>query len=719
MKDAARRRVVLWFAVIFLVICRVVTAGWIALEDRVPHCIGDATRQLDVALLRVDAVADGRSRVHARVVDDREPGCVDLTGRQLRLNWYYPPSLAVGEVWRIAAVVRSPWGYQNPGGFDYERWLMGEGLAGTGYVRQGRLVRASHPRLVDRYRAWVAELLAPLQHRGYLQALATGQSNLITEQEWITLRRTGTVHLMVISGLHVGLIAVFGYYFGLVVARCVPGMTLWVTAGYCAATTSILCALSYTWMSGLQVAAVRACVMTTCGTIVIALGRPVPVHGWLLAAAVCVLAIYPQSILDQGFWLSFGAVLVLVIGLANRFPRSGRAASLIQAQYLMLLGMTPLVAIVVGEISTIAGPANLIAVPLVSLVVVPLVMLGVVGSAMDVDLGLFAWSGADATLSLLLHVLRFLGAFDTQVVDAESWLGAASLLGVGLLLVAPNRRAAMCVVPMWASWMIVSIASVEPGEVRVTALDVGQGSAALIDTASHRLLFDAGARFPSGFDLGDAVVVPAIAVTGTRRLDKLVVSHGDSDHAGGVLAVSARVPTGELVAPSGDLASVRCERGQRWLWDGVRFEFLHPSANRGSPSDRAENNASCVLLVTAGDRHVLLTGDIERLVEVGLLSHLPSPIDVVFAPHHGSATSSSPRFVAATRPSVVIVSAGFRNRYGHPHPDVVARYVAVGASVWVTGRDGALVWESQRPLDVKAWRHTRDAWWVNRPPPGP
>ncbi len=714
-----RRRRVLWCFVVVVVACRVFAAAWYALEDRVPHCVGDAARQLVVELLRVDAVDASRARLHARVVDDRVPDCVNLAGKRLRLNWYYPPGLAVGDEWQVTAVVRSPWGYQNPGGFDYERWLMSEGLNGTGYVREGRLIRSAPPRLVDRYRTWVVEQLGQLQHRGYLLALATGQSDLMTDQDWNTLRRTGTVHLLVISGLHVGLVAVFGYTLGLVVARLVPGMGLWMTATHVAAATSILCATSFTWMSGMQVPAVRACLMAACAAIVLTLGRTVPAHGWWLAAVACVLGVYPLSIFDQGFWLSFGAVLVLIVGLANRVPRPGRAAGLIRAQSLMLLGMTPLVAVVVGEISTIAGPANLVAVPLLSIVVVPFVLLGLVASTVDFELGLLAWRAADAMLSLLFNYLALLESFDTRAVDGGTWLGAASVLGIAMLLAAPDWRAVVSVVPLWATWMIIDLTSVPPGEVRVTALDVGQGSAALIDTTSHRLLFDAGARFPSGFDLGAAVVVPAIGVTGFNRLDKLVVSHGDNDHAGGAQAVSARVPTLEFITTGTNAASVPCVKGQRWVWDGVRFEFLHPKLRRGNAGERADNDSSCVLLVTAGKRHVLLTGDIGRLVEIGLAAELPSPITVLFAPHHGSATSSSRRFVTATEPRVVIVSAGFKNRYGHPRPDVVARYLAVGAEIWITGRDGALIWESQHPLNVKAWRHTRRAWWVNRPPHDP
>ena len=690
-----------------------------ALQRRVPHCVAEQTRDLVVAVKSADWPAEQgaarRVRLAVEVLDDTTPYCIDITGRRLRLNWHSPPAIEVGERWRVAAEVRVPWGYQNPGGFDYERWLMANGLHGTGYIRDGRRLAGADPSLLEQVHRQVAQRVAPLRNAGHLLALATGNARWLTDDNWLLLRRTGTVHLLVISGLHVGLIAVFGFAAGLAIARLVPGLLAWLPSGLVAAAVSLGMVAGFVWLSGAGVPAVRAGVTSVFAVLAFVAGRAVPPWRWLALAAITVVCLNPLAVLTRGFWLSFGAVCLLVGGFANRAPRHGWLLGLVRAQAIMVLGMTPLVALTGGETAPAAGLANLYAVPWVSFLVVPLVLLSLLTSVFVPPLSAFCWLGADAALSALLGYLHWLDGPGVHRLPINLGQGLACLFALACLFCSWNWRAVLACLPLYAVGFAVLDERPPFGEVRVISLDVGQGSAVVIDTRRHRLLFDAGARFPSGFDLGEAVVLPAIAATGQGRLDRMIVSHGDLDHAGGAPALLAGIPVDSLMANVPELDGTACHRGDGWVWDGVRFQILHPpraSSQRG-------NNGSCVLQVTAQGGRLLLTGDIERQVERRLLAEGLAPMDLLFAPHHGSNTSSSRRFIAALRPRLVVAMAGFGNHYGHPHPAVVRRYEELDAEVWITGRDGALTWWSNRPGQIRALRQERRsawAWWINQPP---
>ncbi len=694
-------------------------AGQQALQQRLPHCAAEQTRGLVVAVKAADWPAGQgareRVRLEVEVVDDLAPHCVDLAGRRLRLNWHFPPVVQAGELWRLRAEVRVPWGYQNPGGFDYERWLMANGLHGIGYIRAGRRLANSGAPLLERAHRQVAQWVGPLRNRGHLLALASGDGRWLTDDDWLLLRRTGTVHLLVISGLHVGLVAVIGFVAGLGIARLAPPMLAWLPSGSLAAVVSLGMVAGFVWLSGGGVPAVRAGIMSIFGVLAFVAGRAVPPGRWLALAAIAVLCAYPLAVLTHGFWLSFGAVCLLVAGFANRVPRPGWLPGLLRAQAIMVLGMTPLVAMTTGEAAPVAGLANLYAVPWVSFLVVPLVLLSLLTSILVPPLAALCWSGADAALSALLGYLHWLDGPAAYPLPIDLPQGIASLLALACLFCTWHWRAVLACLPLYAVGLAVLDERPPPGEVRVQSLDVGQGSAVLVDTRRHRLLFDAGARFASGFDLGAAVVVPAIAATGPRVLDRLILSHGDLDHAGGVRAVMASMPVHALVTNVPEFGGIPCHRGDSWHWDGVRFAILHPPRL----SSLGGNDGSCVLLVAARGGRLLLTGDIEAHAEQLLLARGLEPVDLLFAPHHGSNTSSIRRFIDALRPRLVVAMAGFGNRYGHPHPAVVRRYRERQAEVWITGRDGALTWRSTRPGHIEALRHERRsrwAWWINRPP---
>ena len=716
-------RIMVWLALAALAAASLLSALRTALAERVPHCAAEHSRELLISLVAVEPDAAGeaegqprRLRLLADVLEQAAPSC-PLQGRRLRLNWYFAPQLQAGETWRVVANIRAPWGYQNPGGFDYERWLMGRGIHGVGYIRSGEREGAAPADLRRRLRALVADRVAPYARGAYLRALATGDSQGLTDADWSLLRRTGTVHLLVVSGLHVGLVATLGYMLGLAGVRLAPWLLLWAPAGLLAAGCSVLGILFFVWLCGAEAPALRAGVMGVLGALALAGGRRAPAASWLALAALAILAFSPLAVLSQGFWLSFGAVAALLAGFAHLRPRSGWFAGLLRAQLLMLFAMTPLTAVVVGEIAPVAGLSNLFAVPWLSLVVVPLVMLSLAASLLGAPVDWLGWALADWSLAALLAGLEALDGGSPHLAPTALWQGVLALAAFGYALAAPSWRVRLACLPLWAAGLLVLHDRPGWGEFEVRALDVGQGSALLVDTRRHRLLFDAGMKFPSGFDVGEAVVLPALAATGPVRLHRLIVSHGDMDHAGGVPAVLAGAPTASVLADLPGVPGKPCARGQRWVWDGVAFDILHPPPGRAAVG----NDASCVLQVAAGDQRALFTGDISRRAEALLVDQGLAAARLLIAPHHGSRTSSSRRFLEAVNPSLVFVSAGWRNRYGHPHEAVMRRYRLLGAQVWITGVDGALFWSSARPQAVRALRRERlDGWkwWVNAPPAG-
>ena len=717
-------RIMVWLALAALAAAALLDMRQTALAERVPHCAAEHSRELLVSVVAVDVAAatatdtePPRLRLLADVLEDEALRC-RLQDRRLRLNWYFAPSLEVGEVWRVVASVRAPWGHQNPGGFDYERWLMSQGIDGVGYVRSGELERAALDRLSRRQqlRTRIAERVAPYARGAQLRALATGDSQGLTDADWSLLRRTGTVHLLVVSGLHVGLVAMLGYLLGLGAARLAPWLLLWMPAGWLAAGLSLAAILAFIWLCGAEAPALRAGTMGTLGLLALAGGRRAPPASWLALAALAVVGLSPLSVLSQGFWLSFGAVAALVAGFAHLAPRPGWLAGLVRAQLLMLFAMTPLTAVVVGEIAPVAGLSNLFAVPWLSFVVVPLVMLGLVAVLLGLPLDWLAWTLADWSLAVLLGGLETLAGGAPHLAPTALWQGIFSLAAGACALAAPNWRSRLAGLPLWAAGLLVLQDRPDWGEFQVLALDVGQGSALVVDTRRHRLLFDAGMKFPSGFDLGEVVVLPALAATGRRHLDRLIVSHNDLDHAGGVPAVLAGAPVASVLGDLPDGSGEPCGRGQRWTWDGVAFAILHPPSGHAASG----NDSSCVLQVTAGEERALFTGDISRRAEGLLVDQGLGSASLLVAPHHGSGTSSSRRFVEAVNPSAVFVTAGWRNRYGHPHAAVLRRYRLLGARVWITGADGALFWSSAEPEAVRALRRQRLGgwrWWVNQPPP--
>ena len=631
----------------------------------------------------------------ARVVDARTGAVVEPPG-DLRLVWFgRPPRLVPGERWRLRVRLRRPAGLFNPGGFRYEDWLHRHRYAGTGYVRGGghRLApaRGHHAdrlrlHLRERLRAALAREGTPLA--GPLTALALGDRSAMTPEQWAVLRATGTGHLMAISGLHVGLVA------GMALAACaglwrrVPWLARRWPARLPASLAGLAAGAGYAALAGFSVPTRRALVMLAVGLAVLATGRGRSAAHALGLALLAVLLLDPRAVLDPGLWLSFGAVALILLAAAPR-PAPPRAVALVRVQWALALGLAPLTLAGFQQASLAGLGVNLVAIPWTGLAVVPPLLAGTLALGLGLPGGTALAGLAAAALETLWRLLEWAAA-----LPGAQWLAPAPpLVAVALAVAAGVFALLPRALPGRALWPLLLLPLLAfrpprppPGEAWITALDVGQGLAAVVRTHAHALLYDTGARMGQ-LDTGAAAVVPFLRRAGVGALDVLVLSHGDLDHRGGLTAVRAALPVRRLLtgAPARVPEGEPCRAGTAWTWDGVRFEILHPRRPRRG------NDGSCVLRVSAGGTVALLPGDLEARGERLLLAAGGDlRADLLLSPHHGSAGASTPPFVRAVRPRWVVHAAGRRNRYRFPRPATVARYGALGARQLVTGTTGAV-----------------------------
>ncbi len=665
-------------------------ALWMWAAFHPPACLETADHHLVVQLLAVKTGGSGVSLLDAKILDVLTPNCHMLRAERIRLSWYFPDEgVQAGDILRAEVRLRKPWGAKNPGGFDYGLWLLGQGYRASGYLR------AVHASNVER-RALRPKLRIPATRYVYgslLNALALGVRDGVSDQSWALFRETGTIHLMVVSGLHVGVFAGFIYLLAGFAFRLLTTLPPPWHAHNAASMMSLLGVALLVYQTGMQAPVLRAALMV--GVVIVLLMCARTAQWWrviLLVALVCVVLL-PRMVLQQGFWLSYAAVAVLLFFFGQRYPRQTWVRGFVSCQAVLLVGLTPWLGVTAGEVPLISPIANLLVVPLMSLLTIPLAMAGALLLNIVPALGHLLLSIADISLAPVMYLLESLR---DQLGSSGYFAARAALQGMlaGIVLMLPVSWKLRGVALLISLSLFLSKPVLLPhGEFRVTVLDVGQGSAALVDTARHRLVVDTGPAFRSGFDTGASVVIPALRSTGPDRLDRILISHADNDHAGGAAAVAARYPTARLIG-----LGAACPDGLRWQWEGVDFAVL------SDRTARTRNDASCTLLVSNPRRSVYFSGDIGQRVERRLLPRLPSGVDLLLAPHHGSTTSSSPRFVHHLCPRMVVYPAGRLNRFGHPRPEVVARYQRIGAVAATTGLDGAVMWRSDRPARLQTWR---------------
>lgn len=659
---------------------------------------------------------------------------------QLSLGWYgafggddpqrQPQDVRAGERWQLTARLKAPHGTLNPHGFDYELWLWEQGLQATGYVRAGpknaqpqRLSSGwSHP--VERARQSVRDAIyARVQDgkaAGLLAALVVGDQNAIDRADWDVFRATGVAHLMSISGLH---ITMFAWAAGLAVGwlwRRSAALCLAWPAQHAALVGGVVLATAYSVFSGWGVPAQRTILMLATVGLLRLSGRRWPwPQVWLLACAV-VVTVDPWALLQAGFWLSFVAVGVLFASDAGGHDAmgsrsQGRVTAYLREQGVVTLALLPLSVLLFGQISVVSLLANAFAIPWVTLVVTPLAMGGVLVAPLW-DLAAIAVQG----LGVLLQLLAAVPWATVSTAAPPLWAAGAGLLGGVLLVLRLPPSIRLLGVPLLLPVLLWQAPRPPAGEFELLAADIGQGNAVIVRTTTHTLVYDSGPRYSRDSDAGHRVLVPLLRALG-ERVDMLMLSHRDLDHTGGAAAVLATQPGAALVSSIEDDHALqalrkakRCSAGQRWEWDGVAFEVLHPqAADYDAP---AKSNAmSCVLRISNERQSALLVGDIEQPQEARLLANgAPLRADILLVPHHGSKTSSSTAFLQAVQPRIAIVQAGYRNRFGHPALPVLARYAEQGIEVVRSPQCGAAWWRSLQPAGLQCQRALAFRYWNHR-----
>ena len=641
---------------------------------------------------------------------------------KIQLNVRDFQRLQVGDEWGWLVRLKRPHGTQNPGGFDYEGYLFRERIRATGYVRPNAAAQLissdvfSYP--LGRFRQYVGDgiqrALRDNAFSGVITAFANGDEGGVQDAQWDILQRTGTTHLIAISGMNIGLIAGIAFFF----TRWLwawPGVTvLRLPAQKAAALAAMGAALFYAALAGFAIPTQRALIMLAVVMGAILLQRSARPSQLLATALLLVLVYDPLAVMSAGFWLSFASVAVILLAIHGRL-RESKWSQWGRMQWVVAMGLLPMM-LALFQQTSLSGPlANMLAIPAIELAVIPLTLLGIFTLLiLPQAVAALLFQFAAWIMSKLWIALEYFAAMEhTQWTQHAPlyWTLVCALFGL-LLLLAPRGLPARWVGGVWLlPMLLIRPAGPTPGEVWFTLLDVGQGLAAVVRTQQHVLVFDTGARLSTRFDMGRAAVIPYLRASGVQTLDMLIVSHKDNDHIGGAPSLLGAFPAKHVLSsvPERLPQAAHCLAGQRWTWDGVDFAILNPAneAARG-------NNASCVLSVTNAYGRILLTGDIESAAEKALINRWGDKLGakILIAPHHGSKTSSSTEFLQAVHPDLVLIPVGYRNRYRHPHPTVTQRYKEQGIASLASPQQGAITVELRaNGMDVSGYRQTHQRYW--------
>lgn len=697
--------------------------------------------------------------------------------KKLRLSWYYGNKVKAAEKWQLEVRLKPPHGFINPGGFDYEAWLYQQAIDATGYVRKSdlnRRLQIAPVWSINRFRQIISEQIdavaanqmagtlkeTPSLSSALIKALAIGDKSSISTSQWLVLTNTGISHLMAISGLHIGLAALFAY---MLIRYSLPVYIMKrLPAQHVALFVSMVIAFHYALLAGLSIPTQRAIIMLFSLSMLTLIRRNTRPVDSLGLALLLVLLIDPNAVLSAGFWFSFSAVAVIYISVMTAYRQSEIQHSLliklgrilkqwIRLQLMISVILLPLSLYMFQQVSLISPVVNLILIPYVSFLVVPLILIAIVSSFLSQVVAEILFNLASRLLDVIWPVLSYLserpyaiwvrGDFD--IVDLVLVSTAILLTFFGseisrFILVRLNQaensknRSVYWSIRLLAGLLFLPLiftkkSVLSPGEYQLTVLDVGQGSAAVIQTQNHTMIFDSGAKFSDKMDAGSSVIIPYLRSQGIKRLDQLVISHGDNDHIGGAQALLNYYKETDLVgqdidelvlANKSDNNKQNCFAGLQWLWDEVNFEFISPEKKTlPSIQSPSRNNGSCVLRVSSQYGSVLFTGDIEKKVENRLLNKYGSQLatDILMVPHHGSNTSSSHAFINVIDPKYSLISVGYKNKYKLPGKRAMARLKTLNSELIQTDKNGAItikllsdegiVIERYRDIFRKYWHH--------------
>jgi competence protein ComEC len=648
-----------------------------------------------------------------------------------------------GERWQLTVRLQRPHGNANPEGFDYEVWLLEQGIRATGYVRPDRGNRRldafvpGFGNAVERCRALLRErilkALAGREYAGVIVALVIGDQRGIGQSDWAVFNRTGISHLISISGLHITMVAGLAALAVSALWRrsffTRAQLPLLLPAQKAAALAGAGTALLYVLLAGFGIPAQRTLYMLSVVAAALWFGRLTSVSHVLCAALGVVVLLDPWAMLWPGFWLSFGAVAMILYASTGRIgpPPAGLGGALrlaARTQYAVTLGLAPLTMLLFSQVSLVSPVANAVAIPLVSFVVTPLAL---AGSLLPAPLSGLLLNVACFVVEQLARLLGWMAALPLAAWTAPAppaWLFLLALCGTLWMLAPRGWPQRWTGIAAWLPLLTQLPAHPPRGQFAVTAFDVGQGMALLVETSGHRLLYDTGPLYSPDSNGGNRVIAPYLKARGIAALDGMIVTHSDTDHSGGALAVMQALPVGWVSSslwPGNPIVRaaqthIRCAAGQHWRWDGVDFEMLQPTAASYHDGSLKPNARGCTLRIAGHGRAMLLAADIEAAQEAQLVLGARDKLraDVLLAPHHGSGTSSTPGFLLAVQPALAVFQVGYRNRYHHPKQQVYERYAALGIRRLRTDESGAIVLAFGDQVAAREYRREHARYWYGR-----
>lgn len=647
---------------------------WIA-DRGMPEQLVIAKALLQGRVTSIPAISPGKAQFQFAATSlDNKP--VQVT---LLLSCYQRcPIFKLGQVWQLQAKLRKPANLGNPGSFDYVSSLDARHIHWTGYIKlkplpPELLEQRTHPERLLTLRNKLADSMAQLMPKGHvlgiLQALTLGITFNVDKQQWDLFRRTGTTHLMVISGSHIGLVAGLTYWLIKWLWSRASRLCLYWPAIQVASIVAFCMSLAYALLAGFAAPTQRA--LVACFFLFLShfLSQRFTVWQAWRYALLAVLLFEPHAVLMPGFYLSFIAVAILIL-VTQRFPFKG-VKQVFCLQLACLLGLMPLTLYWFSYGAVNGMAANLLAIPWIEFVIVPLALVTMLVTqwlALPVLVMPVYWATEG-----LLYYLRWIDSFAWLNLDfsfTQLLSPLALMAAMGLLLLLPLRTILPAALVLGLAGLFPAYPRVKEGDAWIDVLDVGQGLAVVVNTARHTLVYDTGVKFYKGGDMGKLAIIPYLNTLGITKLDKVIISHPDLDHRGGLPSLQANYPIGELVVDQVAFykQGTTCHHYPAWQWDGVFFRFFTVVK-----AFKDKNNTSCVLQVSNKKGKVLLTGDIEKAGEEDLLGTYGKQLrsTVLVVPHHGSKTSSSAAFIQQVSPQYAIISAGFDNRYHFPHQQTI------------------------------------------------
>lgn len=650
--------------------------------------------------------------------------------------------LKIGDNWQFKTKLRTLHGLANPGGVDAEKLYFQENIQAVGQIQSSKenylIPSNNYTNPLNSLRQTIQNILhrvlKNLPFSGIITALVIGDSQDISSEQWEVFRRTGTNHLVAISGLHIALIS--GFLYGIVnfVWRRISFLCLRFPAPHAGLTAGLIGASIYSSLAGFSVSTERAVIMIMVIMCLCLLRRNILAWYNILLALLLIIIINPLVILSLSFCLSFITVALIFYGVGGRIAKINNIIwKITRAQWVVTLCMLPISLFVFQQVSLVSFFANFLAIPWFEFITVPLSLLGIILFFIKIKFFSFILFLAERSIAIFWPFLHYLSSkdyFNWQYNFPKSWIFFSSMLGV-LLLTSPRGLAGRYLGFFWLLPLLFNHAEkLKYGEVIFTLLDVGQGLSAVLQTQNHVLVFDTGLKLGHSKDMGKQVVLPFLRKQGISHVDTLVISHGDNDHAGGAEILLNKIVINTLLTSvpekfssfkniaSKKISIDHCYEGQNWQWDGVYFKFLNPPEPyflKNPYSSKIENNNSCVLKITVGNTKILIPGDIEKPAENYLIHTNPRLLasDILVAPHHGSRSSSSPLFVYLVKPHYVLFPIGYHNRYHFPHPSIVQRYHEIGAQLFDTASEGAISFKIDKngQSEISSYRGDHGHFW--------